>query len=347
MIGTTFKLGFDGSSVSKGLGNLSRTMARGFGRIGVGALERVGHRVTDLFGRILMAAPEAIQETADWAGGLTDMATATGTSVESLVLLEEKFRLAGVRAKETGAVVSRFGLNLKTAMTEGGPAKDALNKLGFYATEFKDLNLDQSFEKIAKRISEMAPQLENVEGIMADLFGAKLGYQQLKLFRDYAAVSERASRNVGDFAKKMNSGLAGQIDEWGEALERFETLKRQLSTIAIDELMNAFGGAGGPDAFFDSFNPENWRGGIRTITDAIKNILTNPTQFFGDALREAGRMLGEGFKESFSLKGLLPQLLPSNAQNSREGQQNAMLGIMRDQKTLLTQIRDRSVAKFA
>ena len=224
MIGTTFKLGFDGTSVSRGLGRIAGTLGKGLGRIGVGALERVGHRMTDLMGRIVMAVPDAIKETADWAGGLTDMSVATGMSVEKLILLEEKFRLAGVSAKESGFVMSKFAKSIKEAATEGGPAAEALRALGFYANEFKVTPIDKAFEQVAKRLAELTEmnELDNPEGIMSDLFGGKLGYQQLKLFKDWEAVSAQAQNNVGKLAKSLGSGLAGQIDQWGDALGRFQ-----------------------------------------------------------------------------------------------------------------------------
>lgn len=311
MIGTTFKLGFDGTSVQRGLGKLASGMARGFGRIGIGAMERVGHRMTDLMGRLVMAIPETLRETGEWAGGMTDMATATGMSVEKLVLLEEKFRLAGVQAKESGAVMSRFALNLKTAGTEGGAAADALRTLGFKANAFMNVPLDEALEKIAKQINAGIDGgwLKNPEGVMSDLFGQRLGYQQLKLFRDYAAVSEQAANNVGKLAAAMGSGQAANLDRWSDALGRFENLKRSLASIAMDEFFKISGGPGSADSFFDTFDPEKLRPKIAGLMEGVRNALKDPVAFFGDSLRAAGREIGKGITESISVKSFLPSLI--------------------------------------
>jgi hypothetical protein len=351
MIGTTFKLGFDSTSVSRGLGGLTRSLRTGLGRIGVGALERIGHRVTDLMGRIVMAVPEALKETADWAGGMTDMATATGMSVQELILLEEKFRLAGVSAKESGAVVSRFALNLKTARTEGGAAKDALNQLGFYATDFKDLSLDESFQKIGQRVQEMAPHLDNVEGIMADLFGAKIGYQQLKLFKDWAAVSAQAENNVGKLANAMNNGQAANLDRWSDALGRFENFKRSLASMALDEYFRISGGPGSVDRMFNFLDPEKIRPKIQEIMNLLgRNLEVFLNQdigaSFGDLFKNIGRSIGEGIAESISLKNLVPGWLGGNKPPTTTSA-SSPLPELQKHTALLQQIRDKSVAKFS
>jgi hypothetical protein len=352
MIGTTFKLGFDGSSVSRGLGRLTGGMMRGFGRMGIGALERVGHRVTDLMGRIVMAIPQTLKETADWASGLTDMATATGMSVEELVILEEKFRLAGVSAKESGQVISRFALNLKTAATEGGSAVDALRKLGFDGQFMVGKNIGEAFDTIAQRLAVMAPHLDNAEGIMSDLFGAKLGYQQLKLFRDYAAVTKQAENNVSKLAKAMGSGQAVALDKWSDAMGRFENFKRSLSTIALEEVMRFTGGAGGPDSFFDSMDPEKLRPRIQQIGKELRNTFL----FFreGGGLRELatdfGKMIGQGISTSLkeTFQGLSLKDLFTMGKKGGGNAQAPELPELKKQTVLLQQIRDESsTARFA
>lgn len=355
MIGTTFRLGFDGTSVSRGLGNLTRGLGRGFGKIATGAMERVGHRMTDLMGRIVMAVPEAIKDTADWAGSLTDMSTATGMSIEELVLLEEKFRLAGVSAKESGAVVSRFAMNLKEAATEGGPAAEALRKLGFDGQFGVGKKPGEAFEIIAKRIAAVGGSLGNVEGVMADLFGAKLGYQQLKLFNDFAAVTAQAENNVGKLAKVMGKGAAQDLDRWGDALGRFENFKRSLVTIGMQEFMRFTGGAGGPDRMFNFLDPEKVRPKIQEIFNTLGRNLEvflsqGFSQSFGDIFRNIGKELGEGIKESFkgtiTGKGLFKGLFSSTTPTAGT-QENPALPELRRHTTLLQQIRDESTtARF-
>jgi hypothetical protein len=354
MIGTTFKLGFDGSSVSRGLGRITGGMMRGFGRIGVGALERVGHRVTDLMGRIVLAIPQTLKETADWAGGLTDMATATGMSVEELVILEEKFRLAGVSAKESGAVVSRFALNLKTAATEGGAAVEALRAIGFDGQFIKGKSLGEAFDQIAKTLAIMGPELDNVEGIMSDLFGAKLGYQQLKLFMDFAAVTKQAENNVGKLAVALGSGQAAALDKWSDAMGRFENFKRSLSTIALDEIFNITGGGDGINSLFDTLDPEKFRPKIRQLSKELRNtfLFFREGGGMGEMLVDFGKLIGKGItdsiKESFQGGFSLKNLFMPGAARGNPKNEAPELPELKKQTVLLQQIRDESnTARFA
>lgn len=356
MIGTTFKLGYDGTSVSRGLGKLTSSLGRGLGRIGVGALERVGHRVTDLMGRIVMAIPETLKETADWAGGLTDMSTATEVSVRDLVLLEEKFRLAGVSAKESGAIVNRFAANIQEAAENGGPAADALKKMGIYAHDFAKLPLDEQFKTIVQGLADMNPQ--ESASIMADIFGGKLGYQQLKLFKDWAAVSAQAENNVGKLADKMNEDAAG-LDRWSDALGRFENFKRSLASIFLDSLIGMTGGAGGVDRLFDWLDPEKLRPAIERLGNFIGRNLEailddSISTDIGDIFTNIGKKLGDGIVESLksslggslSLKDLL--LGGIGAPSAPIASTDAALTEMQRQTALLREIsRQEPVAAFA
>ena len=67
---------------------------------------------------------------------------------------------------------------------------------------------------------------------------------------------------------------------------------------------------------------------------------------FGDIFRNIGKQLGEGIKESFgdsmSLKGILG--FKTAAKNSPSGDP---IAVLKESNKLLTEIRDKSVAKFA
>ena len=78
MIGSTVKLGFDATAVQRGLGGLGGLFGRIGRQIGIGGLRQAGAQVTDLMGRIAMAAPMAMKEMMDWAGNMTDMSAQTG-----------------------------------------------------------------------------------------------------------------------------------------------------------------------------------------------------------------------------------------------------------------------------
>ena len=89
MIGSIVRLMFDASAVQRGLAGLGGMFGRMGRQIGIGGLQRVGHQITDLMGRMIVALPMAGKELLDWAGNLNDMSMQTGISVDRLMLMEE------------------------------------------------------------------------------------------------------------------------------------------------------------------------------------------------------------------------------------------------------------------
>lgn len=378
MIGTTFKLGFDGSSVSKGLGTVTRQLGRFGKEVGIGMARQVGARVTDLMGRIVTAIPESLKETTDWAGNIMDMANATGTSVEKLVLLEEQFRLSGVAAADSAAMMSKMAANIQDAANNGGPAADALAKIGLNAQELKGMALDKQFEaignalaalngttkttvkftdpfgpKFGEQIIENTHRLENMESITADIFGGKMGYKLLRLFNDYGASVAQAKNNVGDLATALNQGGAAAIDTWGDALGRFETFKRSLGTIAIGEIMRATGGAGGVDRMFNFLNPEKIRPQIESLVSTLGRNLEvllsqDLTTSLGDFMKNLGREFGKGIRDSFSIKDLLGFSAAAPVSGAPSGEaEGGLSGLLRETNTILGTIKERvGIAKF-
>jgi len=245
--------------------------------------------------------------------------------------------------------------NIKTGAKDGGDAVQAFRDMGMNIQDIKGLRPDIMFEKIATRLGEMAANSEDIDGIATALFGTKLGYQQLKLFKDYAAVAAQAANNVGGLAKATGSGLAGEIDAFGDSLGRIETFKRSLTTIGLSEFFKLFG-SNSANEFFDKFDPEKWRQPIADIMGQIRGTFIWLRESGGliEALKtgamDLGRALGQGIKESIfgsdkgspldKAKGLFGLISPSaNNETPKELQRGV---------SLLEDIKQRvGTAKFA
>lgn len=352
MIGTTFKLGFDGTSVSRGLGRVTGMLSKGMNAIGRGGLERVGHGVTDLMGRIVMAVPEALKSTADWAGNMTDMSMQTGVSIEKLVLMEEKLRLAGASASDTSRIISNLANNLHTAATDGGPATDALNKLGLKARDFVGIPIDEAFEKIGRTVADLGPEFAGLDSIMADIFGAKMGYKLIRFFKDFDGSTRQAENNVGKLGGSLNNGLAADLDKFSDAMGRFENFKRSLASMALGEMFRVTGGAGGVDSLFDSLDPEKLRPKIQELMSMLGRntevfLSQDLSKSLGEVFKNLGRSIGEGFKESFNPKSFLPKWMGGDSASTGGAPGGDTASLLKDSNQLLKEIRDKSVAKFA
>jgi hypothetical protein len=298
-IGTTLKVGFDAAAVRKGfagLGGMFGGVMRGFRQIGIGAARDVGARMTDLLGRVLMAVPQGIKETLDWAGNLTDMSAQTGVAVSKLVLMEEALRLAGAGAKDTSMIISRLADNLNEARDSTGPARDALNKLGFLAEDFANVPIDKAFEMIGKKAASLPEDFRGIEGILSDLFGFKAGVKFLRFFRDFDNLTKRAENNVGKFANRLDV-TAGGYDQMSDALGRFQMRWRELMSIVIDQAGSAFG-TSWIDDMFDALSPEKVRQSLVFLREEVAGIFKGDG--IGGMFKGIGRQIGEGIKESLS-----------------------------------------------
>jgi len=298
-IGTTLKVGFDAAAVRKGfagLGGMFGGVMRGFRQIGIGAARDVGARMTDLLGRVLMAVPQGIKETLDWAGNLTDMSAQTGVAVSKLVLMEEALRLAGASARDTSMIISRLADNLNEARDSTGPARDALNKLGFLAEDFANVPIDKAFEMIGKKAASLPKDFRGLEGIMADLFGARMGFKLIRFFRDFDGGMKMAESNVGKFANRLDA-TAGGYDQMSDALGRFQMRWRELMSIVIDQAGSTFG-TSWIDDMFDALSPEKVRQSLVFLREEVAGIFKGDG--IGGMFKGIGRQIGEGIKESLS-----------------------------------------------
>lgn len=309
MIGTTFKLGFEDGAVRRGLRGIGGLMGKFGKNVGIGMAQRVGHQMTDIFGRIIMAAPQALKETMDWAGGLQDMSVKTGIAVDELVLLEEKIRLAGVNAGDVSRIMSNLGESIYDA-TNAAPdlnKLEAFEKLKIMAEDLDGKNAVQALDMITAAIKKGGFEVGELDAILGDIFGAKIGKEMLKFANDAEAITAQAKNNVGSLAEAMGES-AGKIDQMGDALGRTQSFVRSLASIALDEFANIFG-ADSIDRLFDTLDPEQLRPKIRAFIEAATSFVDGTllgaggsiSKWFDDFGKNLGNQIGEGIKESFGI----------------------------------------------
>lgn len=337
-IGTTLKIGFDATAVKAGFGALRgmfNASFRGMRQIAIGGAREVGVRTADLLGRALMAVPEGITETMDWAGNLTDMSEQTGVAISKLVLMEEALRLAGASAADTSRMLSTLGANIFEATKDTGPARDAFHKLGLRMGDIKSATLDQVFEKIGRSVATSQFEMGELENVMADLFGARMGYKMIRFFRDFDGGMAQAENNVGDFARRLDATAPG-MDKMSDALGRAKMRWRELMAVGIDALTRMFGDDW-VDQMFDKLSPEKLRNTFTFLREAIMGFLKDGMQ---NLLREAGRMIAEGLKESMGnalnpMKAMKNFFTPNAPQASRSTESTKLIAIAERQASLL------------
>lgn len=305
-IGTTVKVGWDSTAVKAGIGALRGTFGgamRGLHQVGIGAMRQIGARATDLLGRVVMAIPEGVLDTMDWAGNMNDMSQQTGVAIDKLVVMQEALRLSGAEAADTSRMISKLAENLYEAGQEAGPAREALNKLGFWAEDLANIPVDQAFEMIGKRVAQLGPNMKGLESVMSDIFGAKMGYKLIRFFRDYDGGMAKAKNNVGDFAARIKESASG-YDDMGDALGRFSMRWKELISVGLDEVVGMFG-KDWIDKAFDWASPEKVRAGISALKTGFTEFATWASEGgFTTIFKDIGKMIGDGIIES--LKQMSP-----------------------------------------
>jgi hypothetical protein len=319
-VNTVVRVGWDATAVKAGMTALRGAFSgvfRGFRQVGIGAARQVGAQMTDLLGRVVMAIPSGIKETMDWAGNLTDMSAQTGVAVSKLVLMEEALRLAGASANDTSRIISTLASNLNEARDAEGPAREALNKLGFLAEDFANVPIDKAFEMIGKKAASLPKDFRGLENIMADLFGARMGFKLIRFFRDFDGGMRQAENNVGKFANRLDA-TAGGYDQMSDALGRFQMRWRETMSILIDQANGVFG-TDWIDQMFDKLSPEKLRQTLIYLREAVSGVFSG--EGISGMVEELGRKFGEGIvRGSLNMdprgtsggimKGLLQGLLP-------------------------------------
>jgi hypothetical protein len=352
MIGSTVKLGFDATAVQKGLGGLGGLFGRIGRQIGIGGLRQAGAQVTDLMGRIILAVPQAGKEMLDWVGNLNDMSMQTGISVDRLMLMEEALRMTGASAADTSRIMSTFKDNLYEASQGSEAQKAALNKLGFGASDLKHMNIDEAFYAIGKVVSELGPEFEGLEGVMADLFGARMGYKMIRFFKDFDGSMAKAKSNISSFGGMSQDAFEG-FDKIGEYLERWTMTRRSLLAGFFEGAVGGTGikgAASGIDAMFDKLNgmSDKMREFGKVFRTSIEYVAqTGFGNVLSDMFKGLGKSIGEGIaesiKESISPKGFIQSMNPFGSNKS-----DTLLKENQKQTAVLTLIqRDGITAKYA
>lgn len=383
-VGTTFKLGFDGTSVARGLGGITKTLGKVGGQIGIGMARQVGAKMTDTLGRVLSAVPELLGNTLDWSGELQDTSQNLDVTTTKLVELGEALRLGGAEGLDTNRMIITLAKNLEDAgeaatgaseglgslmdspasyaamsrhlesiKDEATPAAEALKKLGLNAADFKGLKPDESFAKIGKRIQELGSSMNTgqIANILSELFGGKISTKLVGFFRSFDSNMQQAQNNVAGLAAWAKDG-AGALDDFGDALGRFETFKRSLGTIALDEISTIFGGGEGINKIFDDLDPEKFRQPIhdfmKMLHDSWSYMMENGIgNSVKELLREAGKAFGEGIKSNFNGTGLIKGLFSSNPSSSSTAMNGSDPALQKTNDILGDIRREVGVAKFA
>lgn len=266
----------DSSAVKRGLSSIRA----GFSRLG-GVVRTIGGAMRRAFLPAAAAAGAlaiAFKRVADEGSELSDMAVQTGVSVEKLVLMQETLRRAGAKL-DTSRMLSTLASSLKEARFEAGPAREALDDLGISIADISGRPLDEQFMMILERIRDAGDQVQNLEGAMEDLFGARMGFGLLRLARDLDVNMEKAKESAKSYAEFMEEN-ATTLDTTADELGRLgmimkATIGKLLINLPWDKInkflegLNDIDLSGPVEAIMSFFREEKWKTIAQDLGKAI------------------------------------------------------------------------------
>lgn len=361
MIGTTVKLGFDGQSVKTGMASIGKMFGSLGKQMAIGGARRMGEGMVDIWGKLIMALPEAINQTTEWAGELVDLSNQTEVATKDLMELAEAFRMTGMESVDSGKMIGEMRKSLYAASQGPGTERDALHALGFGATDLEGLGPIEQLKALMKAMNDAKASLKpgQLETVSSSIFGSKIGLKTLRIFQDMPAAIAKARENLQGFQNISKEELA-IIDDMGDSMGRWSGVKNMLTMDLMRGLLGE-GGIKGATGMIDGFYNkmiglgESFRKLGDSIRVALDAFMTTATKdgigaAFGDVLTNFGRYIGKGIAESFQGKGasmFLPQIF-GGGKSATSMNDGALLQEAETTNDILNRIyREKGAAMFA
>ncbi|MGP6089742.1 phage tail tape measure C-terminal domain-containing protein [Antarctobacter jejuensis] len=224
-----------GRQVRAELEGVGEAGARGFGRLSR-EMEAANARMAAFSRRVRVASAAAV--AAATAAGVAmvrtglqtvdaqaKLAQSLGTTVASIQTLERAGELAGVSMSGIEQATKDLTRRLSQAAAGGGPAAQALSRLGLSASELLALPLDQRVGAINAAIECFVPVAERA-AVAGQLFGEE---GSIAMSRIDTATLRQATEDVRDFGVVVSEQDADQIERTNDAISRLGLIWRGLS----------------------------------------------------------------------------------------------------------------------
>ena len=303
-VGTTVKVGFDGTAVQKGFGkiggmfrNIGRGMAMGAGAMGSKSL-------VDL----AIKALTGVDALADFAGEAEDVALQTRSTTSEIILLNLALQRAGANV-DAGTMLSRLNDNIFDAANGSEELQKAFSTLGLQSSNFAGKSTIESFEMIGRAVRDMGMNAAKSENALEAILGGKMSMQLLKLFRN-STIFEQVDQELGTFAKNVEE----QATRLGAAQDQFRRITYLWKGINL-ALFKNFGDITGIKSAMDALQKGVDTGDFRPIKEELAKALEVIGDLLMSKLKQAGEAIGEGIsnalRNSFSKVPLLEKLFTS------------------------------------
>ncbi|QYX58020.1 phage tail tape measure protein [Roseovarius sp. SCSIO 43702] len=300
-----------GRQVRAELEGVGEAGKRGFGRLSQ-EMEAANRRLAGFARRVRVASAAAV--AAATAAGVAmvrsglqtvdaqaKLAQSLGTTVASIQTLQRAGELAGVSMSGIEQATKDLTRRLSQAAAGGGPAAQALERLGLSATDLIALPLDERVGAINAAIENFVPAAERAS-VAGQLFGEE---GSIAMSRIDTATLRQATEDVRAFGVVVSEQDADQIERTNDAISRLGLIWRGLAN------QLAVAAAPALEAVADAMAAVASRTGplgiaIRSLFDNIGRLTTYAATF---AAFLAGRWVAGMAAAALSVRGLATALV--------------------------------------
>ncbi|MEZ5726360.1 MAG: phage tail tape measure C-terminal domain-containing protein [Paracoccaceae bacterium] len=213
-----------GEAGSRGFGRLSREMEAANARM-AGFTRKVGVAAAAAVTAATAAGIAIVRSGLQTVDAQAKLAQSLGTTVASIQTLERAGELAGVSMSGIEQATKDLTRRLSQAAAGGGPAADALERLGLTAGELLALPLDQRVGAINAAIEAFVPVAQRA-AVAGQLFGEE---GSIAMARIDTATLRQATEDVRAFGVVVSEQDADRIERTNDAISRLGLVWRGLS----------------------------------------------------------------------------------------------------------------------
>ncbi|MDP5308652.1 MAG: phage tail tape measure C-terminal domain-containing protein [Paracoccus sp. (in: a-proteobacteria)] len=213
-----------GEAGSRGFGRLSREMEAANARM-AGFTRKVGVAAAAAVAAATAAGIAMVRSGLQTVDAQAKLAQSLGTTVASIQTLERAGELAGVSMSGIEQATKDLTRRLSQAAAGGGPAADALERLGLTAGELLELPLDQRVGAINAAIADFVPVAQRA-AVAGQLFGEE---GSIAMSRIDTATLRQATEDVRAFGVVVSEQDADRIERTNDAISRLGLVWRGLS----------------------------------------------------------------------------------------------------------------------
>lgn len=306
-IGTSVKVGFDGSEVKKGFGGISGM----FKSIGKGMAIGAGAMMSKSLIDIGLKAATGIDQLADFAGEAQDTALQVGATTSEIIKLNRALDIAGAKA-DAGNLLSKMSDNLFEASHGNEELQKTFGKLGLSMKDFAGKNTIEQFKLIGDAVKTIGENGGETENALQEIFGNKMYRAMLRLFRNQNVFAQANSET-----EKLSNNIEQIQDDLGATQDQFQRIPylwRSLNA-AIVKTMGINGNFW--KNLFDGFDKELNEGDFSKLGYLLKSEFAKALEviagigaldIFKNFFRDIGKYIGEGISSALPKLPSLPSL---------------------------------------